>query len=77
MSLELPLVIFKWVKETSQYNADFIGYFLQFDVYYSKGLHEIRNSLLERIKTRKVQKPLVNVYDKNEYVIQVTNFVKK
>ena len=41
MSVELPLVIFKWVKEASQYNADFIksynedshiGYFLQFDV---------------------------------------------
>ena len=24
MSVELPLVIFKWVKEASQYNADFI-----------------------------------------------------
>ena len=41
MSLKLPLVSFKWVKETSQYNADLIksynedshiGYFLEVDV---------------------------------------------
>ena len=63
MSQKLPVNNFEWIKDTSQFNEDFIknyneesdeGYFLEVDVQYPKKLHNLHNHLLflsERIKT--------------------------
>ena len=54
VSQMLPATGFEWVKETSQFNEDFIesyneegdeGCFLEVDVQYSKKLHKLRNDL--------------------------------
>ena len=82
MSQKLPVNNFESVEDTSQFNEDFIrnyneksdkGYFLVFDVQYTKKLYELHNDLPflpERIKIENVQKFLANLYDKNEYVIK-------
>ena len=68
MSQKLPVNNFEWIKDTSQFNEDFIesyneesdeGYFLEFDVQYIEKIHEIHNDLLflpERIKNFKNRK---------------------
>ena len=52
MSQELPVNNFEWIKDTSQFNEDFIkkyieerdeGYFLEVHVHYPKKLHELHN----------------------------------
>ena len=60
---------FKWIKDTSQFNEDFIknyneesdeGYFLEVDVQYLEKLHELHNDLPflpERVKIETVKKP--------------------
>ena len=75
----------KWVKDSSQYNEDFIqncneesdeGYFLKVDVQYLEKLHERHNNLLflpERMKIEKFEKLVVILHDKTEYVIHITN----
>ena len=85
MSLKLPVNNFEWVEETSQFNEDFIkteinesdeGYFLEVDVQYPQKLHELRNDLLflsERMKIEKVEKTVINLYDKTEYVMHISN----
>ena len=54
MSQKVPVNNFKWIEDTSQFNADFIknynkesgkGYFLEVDVKYLKKLHELHNDL--------------------------------
>ena len=76
MSQRLPLGDLKWVKETSQFNEDFIksynddsdeGYFLEVDVQYTKNSHKVRNDLpflSERMKTDKVEKLVASLHDK-------------
>ena len=66
MSQKLPVNNFEWIKDTSQFNEDFIknyneesdeGYFLEVDVQYLEKLHELHNDLPflpERIKIEKV-----------------------
>ena len=47
-----------------------------FDVQYSKQLHDLFNDLQfppERMKTEKIEKLLLNLLDKKEYVIQIKN----
>ena len=53
MSEKFPLDSFKWVKETSQFNKDFIkidnedrdiGYFIESDVQYPKELRELHEN---------------------------------
>ena len=78
---KLPVNNFEWIKDTSQFNEDFIknyneesneGYFLEVDVHYPEKLHELHNDLLflpERMKIEKVEKLLTNLYDKTKYVI--------
>ena len=68
MSLKFPVNNFEWVKDTSQFNKDFMknyneesdeGYFLKVDVQYLVKLHELHNDLIflpERIKIEKVEK---------------------
>ena len=62
MSQKLPVNNSEWIKDTSQFNEDFIknyneesdeGFFLEVDVQYLEKLYEIHNDLLflpERIK---------------------------
>ena len=54
MSQKLPINNFEWVKDTSQFNEDFIknyneksdeGYFLEVDIQYPENLHNLRNDL--------------------------------
>ena len=66
MSQKLSVNNFKWVKETSQFNEDFIksynddsdeGYFLEVDFQYPEKLHNLHNDLTflpERMRLEKV-----------------------
>ena len=80
MSQKFPLNNFEWIKDTSQFNEDFIknyneesdeGYFLKVDVQYPEKLHELHNDLPflpERMKIEEVEKLVTNLHDKTEYV---------
>ena len=79
MSQKVPVNNFEWIKDTSQFNKDFIknyneesdkGQFLEVDVQYLEKLHEFHNYLLflpERMKIEKVEKVVANLHDKTEY----------
>ena len=83
MSQKLPVNSFKWIKNTSHFNEDFIkdyneesdeGYFLEVDVQYLEKWHELHNKLPflpERIKIEKVKKLVANLHYKTEYVIHI------
>ena len=74
---------FKWVKETFQFNKDFIqnynndsdeGYFLEVHVQYPENLHNLHNDLPllpEIMKIDKVEKLASNLHDKKEHVIHI------
>ena len=73
MLKKLPVNNFVWVKDTSQFNENFIknhneesdkGYFLEVDVQYLEKLHEFHNYLSflpERMKIEKVEKLLIHI----------------
>ena len=75
--------IFKWVKNTSQFNEDFMkkyngesdqGYFLEVGVPYLQELHELHKGLSflpERMKVEKVEKLVANLHDKKEYLMHI------
>ena len=81
MSQKFPVNNFEWIKDTFQFNEDFIknyneesdeGYFLKVDVQYLEKLHELDNDLQvlsERMKIEKVDKFLSNLHDKTEYFL--------
>ena len=83
MLQKLPVNKFVWIKDTSQFNEDFIknyneesdeGYFLDVDVQYPEKLHELHNDLPflpEKMKIEKVEKLVTNSHDKIEYVIHI------
>ena len=83
MSQKLPVNNFKRIKDTSQFNEDFIknyteerdkGYFLEIDVQYTEKLHELQNDLPllpERMKIEKLKKLVANLHDKTKYVIHI------
>ena len=83
MSQKLPVNNFKRIKDTSQFNEDFIknyteernkGYFLEVHVQYTEKLHELQNDLPllpERMKIEKLKKLVANLHDKTEYVIHI------
>ena len=85
MSQKLPVNNSEWVKDTSQFNEDFIkncneesdeGYFLEIDAQYLEKLHELRNGLpflLERMKIEKVGKLVTNLHYKTKYVTHIRN----
>ena len=85
ISQKLPVNNFEWIKDTSQFNENFIktyngesdeGYFLKVDVQYLEKLHEFHNDLPflpERMKIKKVEKLVPNLQDKTEYVIHIRN----
>ena len=86
MLQKLPVNNFEWIKDTSQFNEDsikkyneesdkcifydFQRYLLEVDVQYLKNLHELHN---ERMKIGKAEKPVTNLHDKTEYVINIRN----
>ena len=64
MLQKLPVNNFEWIKDTSQFNEDFIknyneesdeGYFLEVDVQYLEKLHGLHNHLPEIMKIEKVE----------------------
>ena len=85
MLQKLPVNNFEWIKNTSQFNEDFIkkynvesdeGYFLEADVQYLENLQELYNDLPflpERMKIEKVEKLVANIHDKTEYIIHIRN----
>ena len=85
MSQKLPVNNFEWIKNTSQFNEDFIksydnkkdkGYFLEVDVQYLEKLIELRNDLPflpEMMKIQKFEMLVANLYDKTEYVIHIAD----
>ena len=70
-----PVNDFEWIKDTSQFNKDFIktyneerdeGYFLKVDVQYLEKLYELHNDLPflpERMKIEKEEKLVANLHD--------------
>ena len=82
MSQKLPVNGFKWAKNLSEFNEDFIknydensdkGYFLEEDVAYSKKLsnsHRLTISTQKK-KVEKVKKLICSIEDKEKYVIHV------
>ena len=85
MSQKLPVNNFQRIKDTSQFNEDFIKnyneekderYFLEVYVQYLKNLHELHNDLPflhEGMKIEKVEKLVANLFDKTEYIIHTRN----
>ena len=81
MSQKLPVNNFECIKDTSQFNKDFIKNYNEesddIDVQYPEKLHELHNDLPflpERMKIEKVKKLVANLHDKTEYVIHIRNF---
>ena len=82
MSQKLPVNNFEWIKDASQFNEAFIknynqeideGYFLEVDFNILKKLHELHNDSLERMKIENVENLVVNLHDKTEHIIHITN----
>ena len=82
---KFPVNNSEWIKDTSQFNEDFIksyknesdeGYFLEVDIQYLEKLHKLHNDLPflpERIKIQKVVKLVANLHNKTEYVMHIRN----
>ena len=85
VSQKLPVDNLERIKNTSQFNEDFIknyneesheGCFLEVDVQYFKNYIKfimIYHFLPERMKIKKVEKLVANFHDKTEYVIHIRN----
>ena len=85
MLQRLPVNNFEWIKDTSQFNEDFIKnyneesseeYFFETDVQYLKKLHELQNGLPflpEKTKIERLEKLAANLHDKTEYLIHIRN----
>ena len=75
MLQKLPVNKFEWIKDTSQFNEDFInvynevgdeGYFHEIDIQHPERMKE-------RMKIEKVEKLVTNLRDEIEYVILIRN----
>ena len=85
MSQKLPVNNFEWIKDTFQFNEDFIknyneesdkGYFLEVDIQHLEKLRELHNDLPflpERTKIEKVEILVANLHDKTQYVLHIRN----
>ena len=85
ISQTFPVNNFAWIKNTSQFNEDFIrnynaerdeGYFLEVDIQYLEKLHELHNDLSflpKRMKIENAEKLAPNLSAKTEYVIHIRN----
>ena len=81
----LPVNEFKWFKNISEFNEDFIeryndesdeGQFLEVDVQYPEKLHHFQNDLpflSGGMSIEKVEKLVANLHDKTEYNIHTRN----
>ena len=81
MSQRLPVNGFKWVKNVSKIDEDFIknydedsdkGYILEVDIEYPKELHELHSDLpflSERMKINKCGKLVCYMYDKKTMLL--------
>ena len=81
----LPVNEFKWFKNISEFNEDFIeryndesdeGQFLEVVVQYPEKLHHFQNDLpflSEGMSIEKVEKLVANLHDKTEYNIHIRN----
>ena len=79
----LPVDDFKWKKNISKFNEDFIKnynedsdkeYILEVDVEYPKNLHDLHSDLPflpERMKINKCNKAVCNLYDTNNYYFHI------
>ena len=82
---KLPVNKCEWIEDTSQLNENFIknyneerdeGNSLEVHVQYPEKLHEFCNYLPflpERMKIEKVEKLIITLHDKTEYVIHIRN----
>ena len=80
MPQKLPVNNFEWIKDTSQFDKDFLknyneesddGHFLEVDVQYPERLYELHIDLpflTERMKIEKNEKLAANLHDKTEFV---------
>ena len=69
MPQKLPVNNFEWIKDTSQFNEDFIMNYLE-------KLHKLHIDLTflpEITKIEKVEKLVTNLHDKTEYLIYLRN----
>ena len=85
MTQKLPVNNFEWIKDTSQFNENFIknynkesdkGYFLDVDVQYTEKSNKFKNDLPfvpKRIKIEKVEKLVAHLHDKTECVVYTRN----
>ena len=83
MFQKLPTNGFKWKKNVSKFNEQFIKsydedsnktYIYEVDVEYPEELHNLQINLLfllERMKIKKCNKAACNLYDKIEYVVHI------
>ena len=83
MSQKLPVNNFKWVKDTSKINEEFIknynennkkGYILEVDVKYLKKLHDSHSDLPflpKRMNIDKCKKLVCNLHNKRKYIIHI------
>ena len=84
MLQKLPINNFGWIKDTSQFNEDYIkknynqesdeGYLLEVDAHYLEKLLGHYNDLPflpERMTIEKVKKLVSNLHDKFEYVMHI------
>ena len=83
MCKKLPVNGFKWVKDTSKIDEDFLknydedsdtGYILEVDVKYSKKLHDLLSDmpfLPERMEIKKCKKLVCNLHNKKKYVVHI------
>ena len=83
MSQTLPVNGSKWKKNVFKFEEDFIknydvdsdkGYILAVDGEYSKNLHDLHSDLpflAEGMEINKFKKLVCNIYDKNNYIVQV------
>ena len=83
MSQPLPVDGFKWVKNVSKIDDDFINkydkdsdkeYIHEIHVEYPKKLHDLHSDLPflpERMKINKCSKLVCNLYDNNNYVVHI------
>ena len=83
MSQKLSVSGFKWKRDVSIFDAEFIknydensdkGYILDVTIDYPKNLHDLHSDLpflSERIKINKFNKLVCNLHDKKNYVIHI------
>ena len=89
MTQKLPVNNCEWIEDTSQFNdEDFIknyneerneGYFLEVDIQYPEKLYELYNYLpflSERMKFKKLENLVTNIYNKTEFVIHIGNLTQ-